>query len=557
VLDLDGCRDPHTGTIHPDAALIVAKLASYTEVSPSGTGVHVWCKAQLPKGGRRYGPIELYDSGRYMTVTGIHVAETPLTIEARSEQLASLHTSVFAPRDSPDADLVDAATAFAAQNDTSALGRLWRGEIRGDHSKSDFALCRELAKRVGLDETRIDRLLRKSALMRKKWDEPRRGETYGQRTIRQALKTQHPADSITALPGRRSGSRPVLVNLADVVPELVEWLWPWRVAAGKTTLICGDPGLGKSWIALDIAARLSSGRVWPDGSASGEPANVLLLSAEDGLSDTIRPRLDALGANVSRITAVSIVQSASEPERGIQLSDLEALEIAVKDASARVVIIDPITAYLGDTDSHRDAAVRALLAPIALLAERLRFALVAVMHLGKSTQRAAVYRPGGSIAFTAFARIVLAVAQLPDRDDRRVLVPVKNNLSSPPPALAYTIADGALTWEPEPVLDCDVEALLSGLPGKRSQRRETDTWLSALLTKGPVEVRQIRDEATAAGVAWRSVTRAKARLRVRSFRRGFSRDGQWFWALPDSKDATGEQQGALALNAASDDVPIE
>ena len=107
------------------------------------------------------------------------------------------------------------------------------------------------------------------------------------------------------------------------------------------------------------------------------------------------------------------------------------------------------------------------------------------------------------------------------------------------------------------MLDCDVEALLSGLPGKRSQRRENDTWLSALLSKGPVEVRQLRNEATAAGVAWRSVNRAKARLRIRSFRKGFSSDGQWFWELPDSKDATDEQQGALALNATSDDVPDE
>jgi hypothetical protein len=475
VLDLDGCRNPRTEEILPEAALIVARLNSYTEISPSGTGLHVWCKGHLPRGGRRSGPIELYERDRYMTVTGAQVEGTSSIIEDRTEQLACLHLATFAAIESRDPELVEAVIVLAAQSVKSGdrFARLWRGEIGGDDSNNDFALCRELVKRIGADEQRVDRLVRKSKLFRAKWDERRGDSTYGHLTIQRAIEAQRSAAAPEATSIRRRRPAPVLINLNDVTPQSAEWIWPARVAVGKTTMLCGDPGLGKSWITLDIAARVSTGRPWPDGSPSGEPANVLLLSAEDGLSDTIRPRLDALRADVRRVRALEIVVSADRTERGVQLSDVEALEAAVTAANARVVIIDPLGAYLGDTDSHRDADVRARLAPITRLAERKRFALVAVMHLGKSTQRAAVYRPGGSIAFTASARVVLAVAQHPDRDDRRVLLTIKNNLSSPPPALSYTMAGGSLAWDPEPLAHCDVEALLSGLPEAAGNRKTT------------------------------------------------------------------------------------
>ena len=326
--------------------------------------------------------------------------------------------------------------------------------------------------------------------------------------------------------------RPVLVCLADVHVEAVSWLWPGRLAAGKLALLVGDPGLGKSWITLDIAARVSSGRSWPDGAPALPPADVLLLSAEDGLADTIRPRLDALGADSRRVHHLAVLR-AGEHERAIQLADTAALEKAVTKTGARVLIIDPMSAYLGSTDSHRDAAVRGLIAPLAALAERTDVAVVGVMHLSKGAQRPAIYRAIGSIGFAAAARIVLAVAADPEHDDRRIVAPVKSNLSAPPPALAYTLTDGRLAWRADPVPDVDVNTLLSGPALDRAERREADAWLRDVLSGGRMQSREIQSAAREAGLAWRTVERAKRRLGIEAELVGYGRTGRWYWRLPE------------------------
>lgn len=335
---------------------------------------------------------------------------------------------------------------------------------------------------------------------------------------------------------RRVEARPVIACLADVRAEDVLWLWPGRLAAGKLALLVGDPGLGKSWITLDIAARVSAGLAWPDGAPAVAPAGVLLLSAEDGLADTIRPRLDALGADVTRVHHLAVLR-AGEHERAVQLADTAALELAIAETGARVLTIDPMSAYLGSTDSHRDAEVRGLIAPLAALAERTGVAILGVMHLSKGTQRPAIYRAIGSIGFAAAARIVLAVAADPERDGRRIVAPVKSNLSAPPAALAYTLADGRLTWETEPISGIDVEALLSPALD-RQEHREADAWLREALTDGPMLSRDIKRDAEQAGIARRTLFRAKHRLGIEADRVGYGRDGKWFWRLPAVKSAT-------------------
>lgn len=331
----------------------------------------------------------------------------------------------------------------------------------------------------------------------------------------------------------RVETQPIIVCLADVQPEPVTWFWPGRLAAGKLALLVGDPGLGKSWITLDIAARVSAGRTWPDGGPAAAHASVLLLSAEDGLADTIRPRLDALGADVTRVHHLAVLR-AGECERAVQLADTAALEQALTETGARVLIIDPMAAYLGNTDSHRDAEVRGLIAPLAVLAERTGVAILGVMHLSKGTQRPAIYRAIGSIGFAAAARIVLAVAVDPERDDRRIVASVKSNLSAPPAALAYTLADGRLVWEADPVSDVDVDALLSGPALDRAERREADAWLRDLLAGGPMQSREIQRAAREAGLAWRTIERAKRRLGIEAELVGFGTAGRWYWRLPET-----------------------
>jgi len=346
-----------------------------------------------------------------------------------------------------------------------------------------------------------------------------------------------PADAASSSPAESLVAQPVLVRLADVQPEPLTWIWPGRLAAGKLALLVGDPGLGKSWISLDVAARLSAGLAWPDGGAA--PAGpVLLLSAEDGLADTIRPRLDALGADVAQIHHLAVLRTG-ERDRAVQLTDVAALERAIRETRARLMIVDPISAYLGSTDSHRDAEVRGLIAPLAALAGRTGAAVLGIMHLAKDRQQPAIYRAVGSIVFAAAARLVLAVAPDPDRKDRRIVASVKSNLSTPPAALAYSLAAGRLLWEAEPVTEADVDTLLAGPAFPQHDRRDAEDWLSDLLADGPMRSQLVQAAAREAGLAWRTVERAKHRLGIAATRvGGVAAGGQWWWRLPPAKTDT-------------------
>jgi len=256
----------------------------------------------------------------------------------------------------------------------------------------------------------------------------------------------------------------VLVRLSDVQPESIRWLWPGRIAMGKLTLLCGDPGLGKSFVTLDLAARVSSGLPWPDlPLLPNDKGGVVLLNAEDDLADTIRPRLDAAEADVSRIASIQavrrIIPTGQTQETDFDLTeDLIALEAAITQTpDCRLVVIDPLTAYLGKTDSHKNAEVRAVLARLFELASRHRVALLAVTHLNKASTLPAIYRAMGSLAFVAAARAVWAAVR--DNDDetgrRRLFVPIKNNLGTDETGLAYSLEPAGSTarviWEPDPV----------------------------------------------------------------------------------------------------------
>jgi primase-polymerase (primpol)-like protein len=197
-VDLDHCRDHATGAIAAPARAIIDALASYTEISPSDTGMHVLVHGTLPPGRRRTGPIEMYDAGRYFTVTGAHLMGTPMAIEERTAALAALHRQLFpastwqpAPRASGVLNLDDAqvlARAHAARNGTK-FAALWQGDTSGypSHSEADQALCNLLAFWTGGNAAQMDRLFRQSGLYREKWDSRRGAETYGVHTIARAL----------------------------------------------------------------------------------------------------------------------------------------------------------------------------------------------------------------------------------------------------------------------------------------------------------------------------------------------------------------------------------
>lgn len=373
----------------------------------------------------------------------------------------------------------------------------------------------------------------------------------------------HGVELPTQLSGNGHRERgPVLVRMSDVVSEPVSWYWPGRLARGKPTALVGDPGLGKSYMTLDIISRLTTCGAWPDGAPGvPEPVPCLLLSAEDDLADTVRPRLDAMGANPKLVTALAATLRESGTESHFDLSaDLDVLELALEETGAGLVVVDPIGAYLpGTMDSHRDAAVRGTLAPFIALCSRYDAALLYVAHLNKSKQQQALYRVGGSVAFVAAARVALLLAK--DKDDpsgeRRLVVPLKSNLTAPPASLAFCVGANGTEWETGPV-SADAETALAFDDENRAERRAADELLSELLAEGAeIPVRELKDAATAQGVGWRSVERAKSRLGVQAKRVGAAGGrgaGYWVWAAPQTTETANvglrppHREEAAALN---------
>jgi putative DNA primase/helicase len=222
-IDLDKCRDPETGATADWAQEIITALRSYTEISPSGTGVHIIVREALPSHSRRKGHIELYDSGRYFTMTGVRLKGTPLTIKARQVELDALHGHLWPAQAEPEPTrerrtptatqrLTDdevLGKALGAENGPK-LARLWKRDLRAydeDHSRVDLAICRLLAFYTR-DPKQMDRLFRRSGLMRSKWR--RRygnGQTYGERTIQKTLAFS-PAGHIRRLRAPRAAGGP-------------------------------------------------------------------------------------------------------------------------------------------------------------------------------------------------------------------------------------------------------------------------------------------------------------------------------------------------------------
>jgi putative DNA primase/helicase len=338
----------------------------------------------------------------------------------------------------------------------------------------------------------------------------------------------------------------VLRCFSDIAAKPLRWLWPGRIPLGKLTLLIGDPGLGKSVLTVDVASRVTRSASFPDG-ATCESGSIIFLSAEDDAADTIRPRLDAAGATVSRVHILEAVHvtltNGSLAEKPFNLeTDIAALEGVLREhPDVRLIVIDPISAYLGGVDSHSNAEVRGILAPLAALAARFGVAVLCVTHLRKSAG-AAIYRAISSIAFAAAARAVWAVAPDPEDGDRRLLLAVKQNLSASAGGLAFRIEAQnnmpRLAWEPGAVALAANEVLGNvDTQQDQSERREAKEWLKDFLADGPVAVKKIQADAKAAGHSWITVRRAKQGLPVVVSKNGYQGRSEWRLEDGHSKDA--------------------
>jgi hypothetical protein len=324
----------------------------------------------------------------------------------------------------------------------------------------------------------------------------------------------------------------------------VKWLWPGRIPLGKLSIFAGDPGLGKSYLTLDLSARISLGAAWPDQGNSPQ-GNVLIISAEDGLEDTIRPRLELLEADLRRIHAISTIVRQGDKEVAFSLAEhLSQLEQAIVQHRTVLLVLDPILAFTGKrTDTYKSSEVRAVLAPLATMADRTGCAVLAVLHLNKrSGEMNSIYRITASLDFAAAARSVLVVGKHPEDPNRRVLAPVKTNLSAMPPSLAFRFTeDGTFYWDG--LVELDANAVLApparGDTDEKFALRDAEHFLLTVLGEGWAESRQVLKEAKDSGISERTLRRAKEDLGVVSKREGIEGKrggGRWYWRLPETED---------------------
>ena len=303
------------------------------------------------------------------------------------------------------------------------------------------------------------------------------------------------------------------ISLSEVASEEVRWLWLNFFPLGKLSLVSGDPGSGKTWLALDIASRLSRGLPWPDGSPGCGLGSTLYLTVEDGAADTIRPRIDGLGGDPSKIFILAGDQ--------VNLSDgddVRKLEKQIERVGdVRLIVIDPIADFSSEVNPNAAEQVRALLTPLALLAERHSVATVLITHLNKAMALKAFYRASGSVSgWIGKTRACFLVLRDTDNKKRRYFVPFKTNLSpQEPPQLAFQIIERRLTFESLDEDEIDVDEQLS--PERRTDPKKlaaAKKFLTDRLAFGPVPKTELFDEAEKISISGRTLWRAKGELGI-------------------------------------------
>jgi hypothetical protein len=336
------------------------------------------------------------------------------------------------------------------------------------------------------------------------------------------------------------------IHLNRIERAPVRWVWKNWIPLRKLTVLDGDPGLGKSTLLLDIAARVSRNGLMPDSSQSCGPGAALLLTAEDGLEDTVKPRLEAANADLNRVICMRWVGEGLGQRPPALPDDLPILENLCLREDVRLVVIDPFVAFLSrSVEATSDQCIRRALHLLARMAEKCDCAVVVLRHLTKGSSSKAIYRGGGSIGIIGAARSGLLVAADPSFPERRVLALTESNLAARPRSLSFQlreIATGCCTIEWLGGSELEADDLLGCQAGEDStSRKEAKAFLADFLQLGPRTYRDIKQAADTAGITKGTLQRAKRLLQVRSDRRRVGAgnlDCIWVWLLPgQSPDA--------------------
>ena len=311
----------------------------------------------------------------------------------------------------------------------------------------------------------------------------------------------------------------------------VNWLWYPFIPAGKVTIVQGDPGEGKTTLMLKIAAMISNGLRIPDGEPIGVPANVIYQGAEDGASDTIKPRLVKAGADCSRIAFIDT--DKGEP---LSVGDYR-FEKAIKECNAKLLIIDPLQAFIGgNTEWQKTGGFRSAMSSLSRIAEESGCAIVLIGHLNKATGGKGIYRGLGSIDIAATARSILMVGRDKDDPGVRVIVPIKSSLAPEGTAYAFTLGEKeGFRWIGP--YDYSAEELLSGGGMINRKLDRAKTGLELILSSGDIKSNEAYERLQALNVSRRTIESAKKELGIESYKM----ENCWYWHLPELE---GKHDGA-------------
>lgn len=315
-----------------------------------------------------------------------------------------------------------------------------------------------------------------------------------------------------------------IISMDEVQSKEINWLWYPYIPYGKITIIQGDPGEGKTTLALRLAALLSKGEALPYDDTEREPVKIIYQTAEDGLEDTIKPRLEAAEADCTQIKVID------ESETALSMLD-ERIEKAIIEVGARVVILDPIQAYVGANINMNNAnEVRNVMAQLGRVAEKYDCAILLVGHMNKGSGNKSSYRGLGSIDFQASARSVLIVGRIKDSPQVRVMVQDKSSLAPEGEAIAFELdKDNGFRWLGH--YDISVDDLLSGIP-REKKSEQAENLILEYLSKGKYPQQALLKKAQAVGISKRVLDEAKKALNVQSVKEG----SQWYWQFPEKTE---------------------